>query len=391
MKINFSISSQDFRDSFQEKRPLLLKSAFDSSGFTWKDANSVFERSHVESQDFKVSYDGIRDKSEYVEGYFDVGKLRYRLIKPVIYRLMKQGATLISNKISGEPKVGEVARQISNFTGRQVVSSAYAAFGNVSSFRCHWDTRDVFAVQLIGRKRWIVYEPSFEAPLYTQQSKDFESLYPCPTEPYMDVTLEAGDVFYLPRGWWHNPLPIGEETFHLAIGTFPAFTMDYLAWTVREAQALLPARRSLNNNWEADEQNLRDTAQRLGAMIADSTNYRRFMDEFIAGTREETPLALEVFGRPDVDVLDDDVGLRIAASRVHGIESNYVIANGVKLNLDASGVSLMRRIADNPGIKVGDVLAGVDEADTERARHLVSELCRQDVLALDTAAYGHAG
>ncbi len=358
---------------------------------SWSDANELFQRCDATSHDFKLSCDGIRPKHEYVESYLDVGTLRHRLLKPALYEFMRNGATLIANKIINESLVTQFAREVADYTGRQVVSSAYAAFGNRDSFRAHWDTRDVFAIQLIGRKRWIVYEPSLEAPLYTQQTRDYEHLYPCPAEPYMNVILEAGDVFYLPRGWWHNPLPLGEETFHLAIGTFPAFTMDYLAWTVREAQALLPARRSLNNDWEADEQNLRDTAQRVGAMIADSANYRRFMDEFIAGTREETPLVLEVFGRPDVDVLSDDVGLRIAASRVHGIESNYVIANGVKLNLDASGVSLMRRIADNPGIKVGDVLTGVDEADAERARHLVSELCRQDVLALDTAARGHAG
>ena len=389
--MEFPISRSDFLQFYQERQPLLMKGAVSSVKFSWSDANELFQRCDATSHDFKLSCDGIRPKHEYVESYLDVGTLRHRLVKPALYEFMRNGATLIANKIVNEPLVTQFARVVADYTGRQVVSSAYAAFGNRDSFRAHWDTRDVFAIQLIGRKRWIVYEPSLEAPLYTQQTRDYEHLYPCPTEPYMDVVLEAGDVFYLPRGWWHNPLPLGEETFHLAIGTFPAFTMDYLAWTVREAQALLPARRSLSNNWEADEENLRDTAQRVGAMIADSANYRRFMDEFIAGTREETPLALEVFGRPDVDVLSDDVGLRIAASRVHGIESNYVIANGVKLNLDASGVSLMRRIADNPGIKVGDVLTGVDEADAERARHLVSELCRQDVLALDTAARGHAG
>ncbi|WP_432653581.1 JmjC domain-containing protein [Pseudomonas aeruginosa] len=34
-----------------------------------------------------------------------------------------------------------------------MVSSAYLAFGKKSSFRCHWDTRDVFAIQLIGGGR----------------------------------------------------------------------------------------------------------------------------------------------------------------------------------------------------------------------------------------------
>src|SRR5690606_23078204 len=130
------------------------------------------------SNDFKLSCDGIRPKHEYVESYWDIGTLRHRLGKPVVYDYLKKGATLIANKIKHEPKVEHFARQVAEFTGRQVVSSAYAAFGEKDSFRCHWDTRDVFVIQLIGRKRWIVYEPSFEAPLYTQQSRDYEHLYP---------------------------------------------------------------------------------------------------------------------------------------------------------------------------------------------------------------------
>ena len=169
-----------------------------SSNFSWQDANEIFERADVASNDFKLSFDGIRPKHEYVESYLDIGTLRHRLIKPVVYDYLRKGATLIANKIANEPRVDALARQIAEFTGRQTVTSAYAAFGERDSFRAHWDTRDVFAIQLIGRKRWIVYEPSMELPLYMQQSKDFEQQHPCPEKPYMDFILEAGDIFYLP-------------------------------------------------------------------------------------------------------------------------------------------------------------------------------------------------
>ncbi|MFC3607481.1 hypothetical protein [Stutzerimonas tarimensis] len=124
-----------------------MKGAVSSNDFSWRDANEIFERSNVASNDFKLSCDGIRPKHEYVESYWDIGTLRHRLIKPVVYDYLRNGATLIANKIANEPKVNQFARRVAEFTGRQVVSSAYAAFGERDSFRCHWNTRDVIAVR----------------------------------------------------------------------------------------------------------------------------------------------------------------------------------------------------------------------------------------------------
>lgn len=145
--------------------------------------NALFERCNVADDSFKLAYEGIRPKHEYVERYLDIGTPRYRLIKPAVYAYMRKCATLIANRIKHEPKFSAFARAVGTFAGRQVVSSVYATFGQRSSFRCHWDTRDVFAIQLIGRKRWIIYPPSLEAPLHTQQSKDFEQSHPCPSTP----------------------------------------------------------------------------------------------------------------------------------------------------------------------------------------------------------------
>ena len=49
-------------------------------------------------------------------------------------------------------------------------------------------------------------------PLYMQQAKDMPHITP-PTTVDMEVILEAGDILYMPRGWWHNPMPMNCETF----------------------------------------------------------------------------------------------------------------------------------------------------------------------------------
>jgi len=112
MSIKFSIEPSVFDEQYQEKKPVLMRRAASTEHFSWRDVNEIFERSDVISKDFKLSYNGIRPKEEYVERYLDVGTLRYRLIKPIVCDYLRKGATLISNKISNEPKIYQFSRKI---------------------------------------------------------------------------------------------------------------------------------------------------------------------------------------------------------------------------------------------------------------------------------------
>jgi len=359
-----------------------MRSAASITNFSWRDANEIFSRSDVYSKDFKISYNGIRPKYEYVESYLDVGTLRHRLIKPVVYDFLRKGATLIANKITNEPLIYEFSRAIAQYTGRQVVSSAYAAFGTKDSYRCHWDTRDVFAIQLIGRKRWVLYEPSLELPLYTQQSRDYEHLHPCPSEVYMDTILEPGDVLYIPRGWWHNPLPLGGGTFHLALGTFPAYAIDYLSWIVAQMQNFLSARKALVGRKQDDE--LMDAlAMDLSSLIRDRKSYVKFIDEFIGATRIETPLAIDIFGNEQVDTISDKMPLRIATQTpYHGLADHYIIANGTKINLSTHSMALITTIIENPGIRVENLKSHHLELDGNKITKLITNLCHHDIIEI---------
>ncbi|KOX98592.1 JmjC domain-containing protein [Pseudomonas nunensis] len=384
MSISLNMSFSEFFEQYQEKKPLLIKGAASNTRFSWEDVNNIFDNSDAASNDFKLSLDGIRPKSEYVENYLDIGVLRHRLIKPVIYENLKNGATLIANKIKNSKKVNEISNQIATFTGRQVVSSAYLSFGSKDSFRCHWDTRDVFAIQLIGRKRWIVYEPSLKSPLYTQQSKDYEHLYPCPHSPYMDIVLEAGDVLYLPRGWWHNPLPLEEATFHLAIGTFPAYTVDYLSWLFKRFEVFNGVRRSLHN-WQQDKDSLSSVGQHVNELITDPNNYHCFLDEFTGATRVDSSLALDIFGNPNAGKLPDHYGVRLCTNSCHGLNDGYIIVNGTRLNLDKQSQKLIRHIGKFPDTSIGTLLINFPETPTNQVRKLINQLCHLDILELSRA------
>ncbi|VEG12775.1 JmjC domain-containing protein [Moraxella cuniculi] len=378
--VNLNKQTQhDFLTNYQDKKPYLFKNIAGIDWFDWLQINQIIERADIISDDFKIAHQGIVEKHHYVESFIEVGMLRHRLIKPAVYNLLQNGATVIANKIINEPAVDHFARQIAQMTNRQTVSSMYVAFGDKDSYKAHWDTRDVFAIQIKGRKRWVIYQPTFPNPLYMQQSKYYEDTHPCPKEPIMDIVLEAGDMLYIPCGWWHNPSPLGEETVHLAIGTFPAFGLDYTEWLSQKLPEILAIRKPLSN-WQNDQENIQSLANNIANIIANKTNYDQFMQEFIANHRLPSKLNLELLGNNQVSKLPLSATLRLNSTQSYDDDSEYIITNGIKLNLDSDLKSVLIHIAKNPNISVDEILTVTNAIDTDKIAKTLYTLCANDVL-----------
>ena len=130
----------------------------------------------------------------------------------------------------------------------------------------------------------------------------------------------------------------------------------------------------------ADKENLASVGRYIDDFINDPKNYRRFMDEFIGATRVESPLAIELFGNPNTGTIPDNTRIRLSTNKPHGLADNYLIANGIKLSLDETGVRLIRCIAESPAISLGELIDRLADIDADRLRVLVHELCRQDIL-----------
>lgn len=380
MLINFGCSRSFFRNEIQGRKAKIFKKAFDPKELSWSDFNKVVSRAKIEEDAFAISHKEIVPKERYVESYYDIGTLRYRLIKPAVYEYLRRGATLIINRIHNEPEVEKFSRIIAGYTDRQVVTSAYLAFGGIDSYKLHWDTRDVFALQVKGRKRWVVYKPTFENPIHTQQSKDLVQEKDVPSGiPDIDVILEPGDVFYLPRGWWHNPSPLGEESLHLAIGTFPALVINYVSYLMSHLQGFAPARSALSASWGEDSKTLELVVGYLNNIVINQESYDDFLCQWIGGHRIESNLALEVFGRDGADLALSG-RIRLCANSFYCADHGFVVANGTKVNLDPKSLAVIEKIHGKFQISLGDLLGILPDYDGEKVKSLIYDLCRQDIL-----------
>ena len=380
MHLDFNISSAQFHQEYLYQKPMVFKGAVKNIDIGWKEINELYQRANPMDPQFKFRKGPMIPKEAYVEAFEDVGRTRYRFNKAAVYQYLKEGATLVYNRINNEPFADNLAKQVAQFAQAQTIVSGYLAFGSDSSYGNHWDTRDVLAVQLIGKKHWSLSAPNFDMPLYMQQAKDMPHI-PRPEKADMEVVLEAGDVLYIPRGWWHNPMPMGCETFHLAIGTFPPNGYNYMEWLMKKVPEIASLRQSFRG-WEADKGNIQDMAQQVAGLIASPESYESFMQAFLGDQRVDSPFMMECFGNPHSDGLPDDALLRLNAVDISTLEKGYVIANGTKINVDEEGIKVLETLGSRDKTGLDLLTVGCDAEQQVKIKALVMQLGMLDVIEI---------
>ncbi|HEZ5036234.1 JmjC domain-containing protein [Neisseria meningitidis] len=380
MHINFSMEYKEFNENYLYKKPFIFKNALDVSSISWKEINELYQRADPTDWQFKFRKGEIIPKEAYVESFNDVDKIRYRFNKTAVYQYLQDGATMVYNRIDNEPFVDTIAKQVAQFAQAQTVVSGYLAFGSSSSYRNHWDTRDVFAVQLIGKKHWTISAPNFDMPLYMQQAKDMPHITPSKTVD-MEVILEAGDILYIPRGWWHNPMPMNCETFHLAIGTFPPNGYNYMEWLMKK----IPDIQSIRQNfigWEHDQKNLDDSAQAVTEMMNNPKNYQAFMQDFLGNQRTNTAFNMDLFGNAHNQTLPEHCFLRLNSNDCSTLPQGFLIVNGIKLNVDESSMKFLTILVDKYMISLAEILLFFSVDEEENIKKLVWRLGELDIIEI---------
>lgn len=97
-------------------------------------------------------------------------------------------------------------RELSLNAGFNFLSNMYLTPPNSAGFTAHTDNKDGMIMQVAGRKRWRVWEPT---PLHQKPLRS--QMLGRPHEPVaekgalvFDAVLSAGDLLYVPRGYVHQ-------------------------------------------------------------------------------------------------------------------------------------------------------------------------------------------
>jgi ribosomal protein L16 Arg81 hydroxylase len=379
--LTFDISASQFRADYFEKSVRLQKGALRSQPLAWTDLDQLLGQIELAEPAIKLFNRGLIPTQAYVEETIELGQRRRRLHKARFYGQMRNGATLVINRFESHSQIARrLCAQVASFARLQSTSNAYLSFGGQGTFGKHWDTHDVFAIQLIGRKRWQVFEPTFPLPLSFQTS---EGVAPDQvSHPVLDCVLEAGDVLYVPRGWWHQTLPLEEGSFHLSVGTYAATLHDYLLWVCSRCLPSQQAARRAFDPSADDDEVLAELSQHLGEALRNPAAREAFGRELAQRERLSSEFRLGLFVDPASKGLCGTELIRLTSFDPQPFGRPEVLVNGARLELDPVSHAVVATVRDSA--LVFDVLcARLGEVPRDRLQRAVLDLAQHELVTIE--------
>jgi ribosomal protein L16 Arg81 hydroxylase len=121
-------------------------------------------------------------------------------------------------------------------------ANAYLTPGDSPGFTPHYDTHEVFVLQIAGTKRWCVFPPPQHLPHRSQPFVPIGYVLP---PPIAELELKPGDLLYLPRGFVHAASTSRGHSAHITVGMTVYTWVELIAELIGSAREVPQLRRSL--------------------------------------------------------------------------------------------------------------------------------------------------
>ncbi|WP_250004012.1 cupin domain-containing protein [Actinoplanes sp. M2I2] len=304
-----------------------------------------------------------------------------------VMQLYASGATLVLQGLHRLwPPLIDYSRRLGAELRRPLQVNAYLTPPGSQGFSTHYDTHDVFVLQVDGTKRWRLHEPVLADPLEKQAwgGRADEVSATAQGEPAMDVVLSPGDALYLPRGWLHSAEALGSRSLHLTIGvralTRYAVVEELLALAAGDARlrATLPYALDVSDP-DAIEPELTETVEALRDWLttvepAEVAARLRGRDWPSARPEPVSPLAQLDFaaglGRDDQIRVREGLRWQLAEDGPEHVALRLV---GRTMRFPASCASALRIALAGDPVRVGDLPLEDDADRSVLARRLLNE------------------
>lgn len=148
--------------------------------FSWEKLNYILNFHELKYPDIRLAV---------------AGKVLDESANENIIKSCRSGATLIINEVHKLiPEIAQFAAELKSEFGYANQVNAYCSWPEKQGFSSHYDTHEVFILQVDGIKQWYVFEDTIKYPLKEQKSSSFP---PPETAAYLSCTLHPGDVLYI--------------------------------------------------------------------------------------------------------------------------------------------------------------------------------------------------
>lgn len=174
----------------------------------------------------------IVSESEILDTRLHLSELRR--VDPIkVIEKCREGATLIFDGVdSFDDSIRKLVNHLEFEIGEKVHTNLYCSWEGHQGFDIHYDTHEVFLLQISGKKSWKVYNPVKEFPLHLQKADT--SKMPDENEYYLFDELKQGDILFIPRGHYHYGVAVSEPSIHLTIGITCKTGISLIEWLREE-------------------------------------------------------------------------------------------------------------------------------------------------------------
>ena len=163
------------------------------------------------------------------------------LIDPVrVARIFGEGATIVLPALHKRvPSLAAYCRSLETVFNVDLQTNIYFTPEGAQGFKTHYDSHDVFVLQVAGSKTWNIYDSSaLELPLRSQAFQPDNFVAGALTDTF---TLHAGDMCYVPRGVVHDARATDELSLHVTTGMLTPRWIELLIDAVNQLALSDPA------------------------------------------------------------------------------------------------------------------------------------------------------
>jgi len=241
------MTPEEFENDFHERQPARFAARNPSRYselLSRSDLDTVLGTHFVNHRDIALTRN---DEEIPMRSYTRRGR-----IQPLaVARCFDDGATIIFNQLHRRiPALARLSVEIGRRFSSRVQANAYLTPPGAQGFPAHWDTHDVFILQIEGSKLWSLHDTKIRLPLREQR---FSRGTPA-GDPTEEFELGPGDGAYIPRGRMHAARSTDQASLHVTLGltafTWAEFLVESISAAARGEESL---RRNLPRNFARDD------------------------------------------------------------------------------------------------------------------------------------------
>lgn len=222
------IENEDFQEKYWEKNPLVIQRGdpdYYQSLFSIADVDVLLDLHRPQGKSIRIVKNQeplLASKYENPDGSLNLNQ---------IYAAYADGYTVVVNEIDRFWKpLKTLCQNISALLNYPAVANMYLTPKNQKALLPHYDTHDVYVVQVHGTKHWKIYDVEYPTPLVNSFQPVFQREQ---LKNVKEITLHAGDLMYIPRGVPHEAVTTDESSLHLTIGVYPTQWVDLLVKSIQ--------------------------------------------------------------------------------------------------------------------------------------------------------------